>query len=316
MNQKKQKNETGRSIHQNTRTLEEAVEHFIADVEEQLERQEKDTGHRSHYNLSNISGPLRKLRAAFASHMGRAPEVPRSPYARTSKKTSGGLNEKDVEERHESYGLVHISRVQGGRRLFGSSVNHQHYFVLRILRGRRVMTTHGENYWDDHRVPIVEIALSPAQFVEMITSQNLGSGVPCTLMDVEGVPMDPTPDNSGSEIKMTVEMFEDRLVEMVDELREHDKNLHKLLEKKTFNKDDKEQIQRVVTKVRRLMDDSAPHAMKLMGEHTEKLIAKGKMELDAFIQLAINRAGIKAIKDNNGTLMLGSGDEDDGDRKE
>lgn len=307
------KNKTGRSIHKNTRTLEEAVEHFIADIEQQLNQQEKD--HRGHYSLSSVSMPLKKLRAAYEAHTGTASEIPRKPYERTTEKAAGGLNERDVQERHESYGLIQINRVQGGRQLFGSSVKHQHFFVLRVLRGRRVMTTYGEHFWDDGLLPIVEVALSPAQFVEMITSQNIGSGSPCTLLEVEGVPMDPTPDNAGNEIKLTVEMFEDRLVEMVDELREHDKTLGKILEQKTFNKEDKLKIRGIVTKVRRLMDDSAPFAMKTMGEHTEKLIAKGKMEIDAFIQLAINRAGIKAIKDNNGTLMLGSGDEDDGDRK-
>lgn len=306
---KKNVNETGRSVHQATRSLEEEVAAFIADFEERTDESKK-----SHHRavLSDIWGEVRKLKAALAAATGQAAEIPRQKYERTAKKGPGSLNEMDVEERHESYGLIHISRVQGHSRLFGSSVRHQHYFRLRIMRGRRVMTTHGEHYWDDHRVPIVEVSLSPAQFVEMITSQNLGSGVPCTINDVEGVPMDLVPESAGSEIKMTVEMFEDRLVEMVDELRAHEKELNALLDKKSFNKDDKDKIKGIVTKVRRLMDDSAPHAMKLMGEHTEKLIAKGKMEIDAFVQLALTKAGIKAIKDNNGMLMLETGD-DDGD---
>lgn len=309
---KKEKNETGRSVHQTTRSLEEEVAAFLTDFDERIEST-KGHGHRA--VLSDIWGPIRKLRAALGAATGQSAEIPRQKYERTAKKTTGGLNETDVEERHESYGLIHISRVQGHSRLFGTSVRHQHYFRLRIMRGRRVMTTHGEHYWDDHRVPIVEVSLSPAQFVEMITSQNLGSGVPCTINDVEGVPMDLVPENAGNEIKLTVEMFEDRLVEMVDELRAHEKDLGKILDKKSFNRDDKEQIKGIITKVRRMMDDSAPHAMKLMGEHTEKLIAKGKMEIDAFVQLALTKAGIKAIKDNNGMLMLGSGDDGEDEKR-
>lgn len=314
MNQKKQKNETGRSIHQNTRTLEEAVEHFIADVEEQLERQEKDTGHRSHYNLSNISGPLRKLRAALASHTGQAPEVPRKPYKRTTKVGAGRENE--IEERHESFGLVNVSRVQGYSKLWGSSVRHHYYFRLQVLRAKRVVTGTMEHFWDDGRVPIVEISLSAAQFVEMITSQNIGSGVPCTISYVEGVPMDEVPEGAGSDLKLMVEMFEDRMVETVDAVRKSDDELAGLLDKKSFTIADKQKIREAVHAARRLIDENAPFILKTFGEHAEKMLARSKMEIDAFIQLAINRAGIKAIKDNNGTLMLGSGDEDDGDRKE
>ncbi len=296
---------SGRSVHQSIKTLEEAVATFIADMEERLDKMEKDKEHRSWYSLKDVSMPMRKLRAAYEAHTGQAPEVPRAPYERAVKRDG---QESEITETHESYGLVHISRVQGYRRLFGSSVRQQNYFTLRILRGRRVMTTHGEHYWDDHRVPIVEIALSPAQFVEMITSQNLGSGVPCTLLDVEGVPMDQTPDDAGSEIKLIAEMFEDTLVELVDKLREHDKNLGKLLEKKSFNKEDKEQIHGIVHAMRRHIDENAPFVLKMMGEHTEKLMAKGKMEIDAFIQLALTRAGIKSIRDNGGNLVLGDGD--------
>lgn len=294
-----------RSSHQNTKTLEEAVASFMADIEARLDEMENTTGQKSWYTLKDVQTPLSKLRAAYEAHTGKPSDVPRQPYER---KVERNGRDSEIEERHESYGLVHISRVTGHRRLFGSSVQHQHFFSLRVLRGRRVMKTYGEHYWDDHRVPIVEIALSPAQFVEMITSQNLGSGVPCTIMSVDGVPMDPTPDDAGSEIKVIAEMFEDSLVEMVDKLREHDKNLGKILEKKTFNKEDKERIHGIVHAVRRLIDDNAPFVLKMMGEHTEKLMAKGKMEIDAFIQLALTRAGIKAIRDNGGELLLGEGD--------
>ena len=309
MNKNKKTNETGRSVHRSIKTLEEAVESFIADVGHRIDTMEADkTGQKSWYTLKDVSPALRKLEAAFEAHMGRPPAVPRNPYQRTVKQDIGRDNE--IEERHESYGLIHISRSSGRRRLFGSSVQHQHFFTIRILRGRRLMKTFGEHFWDDGRVPIVEVALTPAQFVEMITSQNIGSGVPCTIMDVEGVPMDPTPESAGNEIKLTVEMFEDRLVDVIDRIREHDKNLDTLLDKKTFTKDDKAKIKSVVHEARRLIDDSAPYMMKLIGEHTEKLIAKGKMEIDAFVQLALVKAGIKAIKDSNGTLMLGMGDSD------
>jgi hypothetical protein len=36
------------------------------------------------------------------------------------------------DEKHESYGMVHLGRIQGTTRLFGSSVKHQHYISITI----------------------------------------------------------------------------------------------------------------------------------------------------------------------------------------
>jgi hypothetical protein len=312
---KKNKNETGRSVHRSIRTLEEAVEMHIADLEGQLEAQRKAEERKdvrgSWRSIKNVWEPLRKLRAAFEAHAGRPAEVPRKEYER--KTTVGADRNNEIEERHESFGLVNISRIQGYSKLWGSSVRHQHYFRLQILRGKRVVTGTMEHFWDDGRVPVVEVSLSAAQFVEMITSQNIGSGVPCTINYVEGVPMDEVPEGAGSELKVMVEMFEDRMVEAVDAVRKTDDEISELLSKKSFTIADKDAIKAAIHKARRLIDDSAPYILKTFGEHTEKMVAKGKTEIESFIQLAVQKAGIKAIKDSGGTLLLGAGDEDSTD---
>jgi len=299
------KTEDGKSTHQSIKSLEDAVESFIADMEDRLAAMEKNSSRWS--SLSASLTPLTKLKAALASHTGRAPNVPRKPYERT---VSRSQHDRSVEERHESYGLLQINRVSGGRNLFGSSVQHQNYYVLQVVRGKRVTKEHGEHFWGDgSRLPIVEVAISPAQFVELITTQNIGSGVPCTIIGVEGVMMDPTPDDAGSEVKLIAEGFAERLEDAVSKLNIHDDQLSTMLDKKTFTKDDKEQIRAAVHAARRLMSETAPYIMSLMGEHTEKLMAKGRLEVESFIQLALTKAGIKSVRDNKGVLLLGSGDE-------
>lgn len=314
-NKNTNKNTSGRSVHQSIKPLEDAVASFIADIEDRLEQQRRAEkardGRGGWYTLKDVALPLDKLKAAFLAHRGEGPEVPRAPYQRTV--TRNNIRDVEMEETHESYGLAQISRVSGGARLFGSSVRHQHFFYLKVHRGRRVSTPTGEHFYTDGRVPIIEVAFSPAQFVELITTMNIGSGIPCTITEVEGIHMDPTPDDAGNELKVMVEMFEDRIGEAVDKLRAHDNDLGKLLDKKTFNKDDKEKIRSVVHAARRLLDDSAPFILKVFGEHTEKMVAKGKLEVESFITLALQRAGIKSIKDSGGKLLLGSGEGEDSD---
>ena len=310
-NMKKTKNETGRSVHRNTKSLEDAVASFVADVRNMFDRQdrEKETHKKNWHSLRDVAPALRKLEEALLAHRGEAPEVPRKPYERKVRRDS--IRDHEVEETHESYGLVQINRVQGDARLFGSSLRHQHFFMLRVYRARRLAHDYGERFSTDGRVPIVEVHLSPSQFVEMITTMNYGEGTPCTLDSVEGVDMDPTPEDAGSELKLMVEMFEDRTVEIVDELRRADTDLKKLLNKKSFNKEDKAAIQEAVTRARRFLDDSAPFVLKTFGEHAEKMVAKGKHEVESFIALALQKAGIKSIKDGGGHLLLGSGDEEE-----
>lgn len=309
MNMKNDK-KTGRSVHQNVKTLEEAVATFIADVENRLDERKKSTN-TGWYPLTDVERYLDQLKASYAAHRGEAPEVPRKDYERTVQRSVTGRDE--VVEKHESYGLVSINRVSGFRRLFGSSIRHQHFFSIRVMRGQRQAGEWGEHFRTDGRVPIVSFDLSPAQFVELITTQNIGEGVPCTITDVEGVRMDPTPDDAGSELKMMKEQFEARFTDTVASMGKKLKEVDALLEKKSLTKDDKVAIRSILNAGYRMMSDSAPHTLKIFGEHTEKMIAKGKLEVESFIMLAIQKAGIKSIKDSDGRLVLGDGDDENKD---
>ncbi len=120
--------------------------------------------------------------------------------------------------------------------------------------------------------------------------------------------MDSTPEDAGSELKLMAENFEDKLVETVDQMRVKLKELDTILDKKSFSKEDKLAIRNILNAGFRVMSDSAPHTLKVFGEHTEKMIAKGKQEVESFFSLVLHNAGIKSIKDSNGHLVLGSGD--------
>lgn len=296
-------NPTGRSVHQSIKTLEDAVGTFLADYDDYRARQ-KD----SRYPASDLAPMFHKLKAAFQAATGNSEKIPRKDYER---KTQRSYHGDEIEETHESYGLVHISRVSSTPvRLFGSSVEHQNYFSLRIMRGKRIATDHGERFWSDGRVPIVEVALTPAQFVEMITTMNGGEGIPCTIEHVDGVRMDRTPDDAGSELRVMSDLFKERLATVVKELDAHDQGLAELLEKKTFTKEDKKQIRSAVNTAARFLNDSAPFVIKVFGEHVEKAAAKGKLEVEAFIATALHKVGIKAIRDAGGTLLLGAGEDE------
>lgn len=312
-------NPTGRSVHRNQKTLEAAVEGFIADVEatiaskRDLKRKGQDSA-ASWITLEAVIAPMYKLQAALDEFRGEARPVPRKPYERTTVKRE--VHGKEITESHESYGMVGIHRVSGGgvrgHRLFGSAVEHGHFFMLRIMRAKRVVAEFGEQFYSDGRVPIVEIALTAAQFAEMITTLNVGDGVPCTITDVEGVSMDSVPDDAGSELRRFHDDFKEHLTDIVDKLVVAEKTVEEVLAKKSITVADKDVIRRTVHTAVRVLNDHAPFVLKQFSESTEKMIAKGKTEIESFVNLVFQRAGIKAISAAGGIVdaksLLGDGE--------
>lgn len=299
-----EKNTTGRKINRTTLSLEDAVERFLRDFGEMVnkDREAYESGG-TRIPAKDADGILRRLRAAFLDHKGVDNFVPRKSY---EQKVQRGIGRDHVEitETHESYGLVQINRVSGGMKLWGSSVHHQHFFRLVVKRAKRTVDDYTEHYWEDGRVPVVEIAMSAAQFVDLMAGMNQGSGTPCTIVEVDGVAMDPVPEDAGTVISVIVDEFARKLDETTAKLRGLEGQLAELLNKKAPTKDDKAQIQSAVWSARRLIDDSAPWLIKMIGEHSEHIVARGKQEIDSFIQLALRNAGIKSIADAGGRLML------------
>ncbi len=280
------------------RTLEEAVARFLKDYETVkrvpgFSRKVPDMG--------AVDSLVPQLEAAYTNHMGTTEGPPRGGYSAEPADSPG---ERGIKETHESYGMIGISRVAGWSRLFGSHVRHQHFFSMTIRRASRMSSGFGERFFATGRMPIIEVKLSPAQFVELITSMNQGDGVPCTIDSVDGIRMESVPE-SDSEVARISDSFKDEVREVVTTIRESQKGLEEILAKPTISKKDREVIREAHHRALRLLTDSTPFVAKMVQEGVEKLVAKGKLEVEAFLSLAIQRAGIKAIKDSGGNLLFG-----------
>ena len=101
-------------------------------------------------------------------------------------------------ESHESYGMVQFNRVSSNppQKFFGSSVRAGYYIELSIHKGEKV-TSHDHFRNIFAKGEIINVRLSPNQFSELLTTMNIGSGVPCTLQRIQGevMPELPKEDN-------------------------------------------------------------------------------------------------------------------------
>jgi hypothetical protein len=222
----------------------------------------------------------------------------RIPYTKTNR------SEEETVERHESFGLVRIARNQCGgskHRLFGSHLDsHSSTFTLTVERSARY---HSELAYDrfhaDHdakTTEIVEIEMNSAQFVELMTSLNMGAGIPCTLRRVSGVRMENVPDEHRTEAQLIAENFSRDMKDVAASVKPLTTKIATLMGKASLGKSDRQEVLSLVGMIVRKFDDHAPFVMKQFIASTRSMITSGKAEVEAYANSVIYAAGLEHLR--------------------
>lgn len=210
------------------------------------------------------------------------------------KKWPGG----EVSETHPSYGMVRFSRRQGNPgRLFGSPVeDHQAYVTLVVARGESITSDHGyTRYYGGLRGDLIEVDMSAAQFAELLTSMNVGSGVPCTVRYHGGTKIE-NPPNVKVEIERVRDAFKERIEAINDQARKDAKEAAELLDKKAaLTVAERKLLKEKLDRTFREVDSNTPYMLKLFEEAAEKVVTHAKAEIDAFVAHNVISEGIRAI---------------------
>ena len=232
------------------------------------------------------------------------------PYANTVKSATG-YGDGDIEEEHESFGLIAISRVSGGRRLFGSHLEqHQHFISLTISRAKVI---HGLSYDRYHPTrELIEINMSAAQFAEAITSLNSGVGATCTITDVDRVPMEGVPEEAQAEHRKIREGFEAKLADTVAELDKACEDFQTLLDNpKGISKGRAREMMKHLEHARMEIKNNTPFMVDQFRESADRVVTSAKAEIEAFALSVLHRAGMAALaKGDLPKLLLGDGDDE------
>lgn len=207
------------------------------------------------------------------------------------------LDEDSETFEHPSYVMVGISRIQGGvGRLFGSALpNHNMAMRLRVTPAVREHSLSRDWYHAKCLAPIIEVDLSPAQFAEMITSMNIGSGVPATLRRHNEERIENPPDDHKLENEKVREGFAKKAKDVSRAAAESEAKVKALLDKKTISKADREEILGVFAKFRMEVGSSMPFILESFEEATEKVVTTAKAEIDAFVTHSVVAEGLRAI---------------------
>ena len=210
---------------------------------------------------------------------------------------------KDFENKtHESYGLVSMSRITGQfTGMFGTNIDSSTAISLKIKKAS-VDRGLNSNYIHSNG-EIVEVILSPNQFSELITTMNVGSGVPCTIKHIKGKKMEKPPVEI-TEPELIREEFKEDINKLNTKMHEFSKKIVDILDKKSINKGDRGEIKNHLESLHREIGANFPFVLKQFNKSTEKIVKEAKTTVDSFVTSIINQAGIKAIKDADGIVSV------------
>lgn len=216
--------------------------------------------------------------------------------------------EDEITEKHPSFVTVSFHRISGQRRFFGSSVTSQTWIELKISSA--TLRHHlGQDWIHDSTQTLIEVALSPAQFAELLTTMNSGPGVPGTLQRFDGKKVDQLPEIK-SETHRVREHFKKTMKSRSVEFRESFNEIKALLdEKKTLGKADREKVLSTLDQVASQFENSAPFYLEQFEEAAERIAVQAKAEVDAFVTHAIQTTGIKALRSGMTPELLNSTEE-------
>jgi hypothetical protein len=221
--------------------------------------------------------------------------------------TKNETSYSDSRETHPAYATIGAHRVSStpGAVLFQSDFTHQHYMTISI---HRAVLDRGLS--NDHvfaRNELIEVGLSEAQWATFVSTVNMGMGVPCTLMRYAGdegffvpriIPDQTRVEQSKAEVDATVT----KGLAALDDLRAA-VNTSGLSQKAKRDLDHKIRVAEAA------LGGGAQWVAKQFDEHMEKTVERAKIEVEAYLTSAVQRAGLQALGAGDPPFQLRAGDD-------
>lgn len=207
------------------------------------------------------------------------------------------MTERNEYEGHPAYGMVAFNRVQGSPgKMFGSSLPQHGHFIRLIVRHGKRKHDLGRDWVMGDGPSVVEAWLSAAQFAELLTTMNIGDGVPCTLKRIEGRKVEDMPEDEETEAERTYRAGEAKMTVFAAELKEEIAAMRsKVLSKGALSMAARREVVALLDKILRETEANMPFALRSFQEAVEKTSTQAKAELDAMVSHAITLKGLEAL---------------------
>ena len=200
--------------------------------------------------------------------------------------------EEEVREEHPAFAAVSLSRVSGHTRLHGSELWHQEYIALRVHQGSYQRHLSDDHYWS--RNLVCEVYLSPAQFATLLTTMNVGSGVPGTFRFRADLPLaDRFPKYEPRE---DTHMLHDR--ELQGYARKHVEALDSLRQQirdARMSETQRKTLLGTLETARTQVTSNLKFVLDMYREKMEHVVTDAKANIEAFVTGTVQRTGLSAL---------------------
>lgn len=195
-----------------------------------------------------------------------------------------------TSQKHPSHGVVSINRSVGGsRRFFGSEVKHGTSVTLTISPCERQVDNFGTHYYP-RNPPYVQIEMSSEQWANLITSINVGCGVPCTISRLNGEHVEPEQITETFTEKST-RKFRERVSNKISEARSIAAGVRTFLETTNLSKKAKDEINSSLDRIVKNFAANEEYFLTEFTAEADKVLTSAKAELDSFIGQVMMQVG-------------------------
>ena len=185
--------------------------------------------------------------------------------------------------KHPSFGMLSFNRTHGGHsNLFGSSIQHNDTIHMVLKEGVVIRGLNDDRYVGEDE--ILEVEMSQSQFAELITSMNVGTGIPCTIKYLRGKGRINEADFINKRQQITNEFKESMNERMSDAKEFYDEVKELFTTKKSIGKGDREMILRRLANVTQCIESSSKFIFDQFQNQIDKTITEAKGEIEAFAQ--------------------------------
>lgn len=212
---------------------------------------------------------------------------------------------------HPSYGTLLFSRRSGNvaTPLFGSSIKHKDVIAMKLYHADITRRLHEDSIYGNK--VIAEVEMSYSQFAEAITSMNMGTGVPVTIIETEKDGRIP-PCNFTDKRMQFNEEFKEKRRKVTEDSQNLISEIAALFsEKKSLTKADKENILNKLHHLNMNIGSDMDFISDQFNEQMDKTVLEAKGEIEAFMQNKISTiANAALIENRDEVLKLGNSGED------
>lgn len=209
------------------------------------------------------------------------------------------------EETHPSYGTIQATHSSGYTNLFGCRVDSHHSITLRVTMGATVRVGPENSYSEGRRV--VELRLSPSQFVALVAESANGQTVPCTITYADSSPgpgsVAPVPHRTRPKSEQLYQRLVDAGKEALAKAEAATQHLEEKLAGLKLSQKAQAEILRDATAIHRLVQDTIPFITTRIDEELHASADEAALNTEAAIALALKKVGLDAMAQNPTAFM-------------